>query len=571
MAQPIRGRPITRIRREAFLALLAGALAIALSVGCENQAQADPIGSAVQISSPEPAIVNGALQTPEMPRATETPVPTTEPVVEPTVEPTSAIATRVIDGGVPVSAALATMSAETPVSNPTPVPETVIFDQIQEPAFYGAGSPSVEMRIYLSDIVVRASPLVFETGNGKLRFRVIEYLKGTGPAEIVVAPDTRSRNTTWDDREALLFLTISRDREGSGTSGAQGANAAREFAFSNSHYKNPEGYTIDTLDPSWLPAEIDGIGASGASSNPSFITDSQAPGGDPEPTVSLADLRMKIAWMEGGDGILGYDRCIGVVLNYKKYNRDYEAFYGTPSTHNEWEKELVSGAGQGTLVSAYDVNGGLTYDKYWLTGQDSQLFMSLVVDDDEDPLTGHKNHLAIARPLPAGVYRFAHHVIGNEYMPCGFTPDTRLLWIVTITAPLGTVHEAFFDGVTIGSAVGVDAAHGVLKPKSFPVTEGVNTPTIQKATWEAGRAVVEFEPSLPLEGHHLELIALDGSLSLRLDFDDASETIEGVKRTFVWNVCNQPWVNGDLLMLRIRRSGENLTNVINDGPCGQSP
>ena len=474
-------------------------------------------------------------------------------------------------GITPDPGASAIQGTESVILSPIPHPTRVVLGITQEPVFYGSSSPSLEERIRNSEVIIRASPLVFETGNGKLSFRVIEYLKGTGPAEIVVAPATRSRNTTWDDREALLFLTISRDREGSGTSGAQGANAAREFAFSNSHYKNPEGYTIDTLDPSWLPAEIDGSGASGASSNPSFITDSQAPGGDPEPTVSLADLRMKIAWMEGGDGILGYDRCIGVVLNYKKYNRDYEAFYGTPSTHNEWEKELVSGAGQGTLVSAYDVNGGLTYDKYWLTGQDSQLFMSLVVDDDEDPLNGHKNHLAIARPLPAGVYRFAHHVIGNEYMPCGFTPDTRLLWIVTITAPLGTVHEAFFDGVTIGSAVGVDAANGVLKPKSFPVTEGVNTPTIQKATWEAGRAVVEFEPSLPLEGHHLELIALDGSLSLRLDFDDASETIEGVKRTFVWNVCNQPWVNGDLLMLRIRRSGENLTNVINDGPCGQSP
>ena len=409
----------------------------------------------------------------------------------------------------------------------------------------------------------------FETG--ALRFRVIEYLKGTGPAEIVVAADTRSRNTTWDDREALLFLTLSQDRGGSGTSGAQRTNAAQEFAFADSHSKNPEGYTIDTLDPAWLPAETDGSRASGASSNPSFITDSQSPGGDPEPTVSLADLRTKIAWMEGGDGILGYDHCILYVINYKTWHRDFEAHYGTPRTHKEWEKELASGASQGTLVSAYDVNGGLTYDNYWLTGQDSHLFKSLVVDDDEDPLTGHENNLVIARPLPGGVYRFTHHVISNEYMPCGFTPDNKLLLIVTVTASLGTVHEAFFDPVTIGSAVGVDEANGVLKPKSLPVTEGVNTPTIQKATWEAGRAVVEFEPSIPLEGHHLEFIALDGSLSLRLDFDDALETIEGVKRTLAWNVCNQPWVNGDLLMLRISRSGENLTNVTNDGPCGQSP
>ena len=156
---------------------------------------------------------------------------------------------------------------------------------------------------------------------------------------------------------------------------------------------------------------------------------------------------------------------------------------------------------------------------------------------------------------------------GHKFFPCDFVPENRLLWSITVVAPTDAIHEAFFDPVTIGNAVGADAASGMLKPKSFPVTEGVNTPTIKKVAWEAGRAVVEFEPSIPLAGHHVDFIALDGSLSLRLDFDDASESIEGIKRILAWDVCEQPWVNGDLLMLRISESQGELTGVTNDGPC----
>ena len=50
------------------------------------------------------------------------------------------------------------------------------------------------------------------------------------------------------------------------------------------------------------------------------------------------------------------------------------------------------------------------------------------------------------------------------------TPRTkleRLEVLVTVTAPAGTVHEAFFDPVVIGSGVGADASNGVLEPKAF--------------------------------------------------------------------------------------------------------
>ena len=442
-----------------------------------------------------------------------------------------------------------------------------ILDEIQEPPSDGAASPSVELRIHESDVIVRAS--LSSTDSGELRFRVAEYLKGTGRSEIVVMAETATRNTTWDDREAILFLILP---EGQGAAGAQGSGSTREFAFTDAHYKSPGGYTIDTLDPAWLPAEATGNGASGASGDREFITDSEVAEGGSQPTISLTDLRSKIAWIEGGQGIAGYDRCIDAVLGYKQFYRDWEAYYGRQWTPLQQTEELPSGAKKGTVIHSYDRSGGAEYSRFWLTGPDADLFKSEIVDEDKNALDGYKNVIAAARPLPNSIYRFVDHGHSHKYFPCNFAPNHhRLLWSITVVAPSDAIHEAFFDPVTIGNAVGTDAASGVLRPRVFPVTEGVNTPAIERVMWEAGRAVVEFEPSIPLARRHVDFIALDGSLALRMDFDDAAETIEGIKRILAWHVCEQPWANGDLLMLRISRSGENLANVTSDEACSQSP
>ena len=81
---------------------------------------------------------------------------------------------------------------------------------------------------------------------------------------------------------------------------------------------------------------------------------------------------------------------------------------------------------------------------------------------------------------------------------------------------------------------------------------------------------MEFQPSVSLSGHHVDFISLDGEVALRLDFDDAQETTSGTKRTFEWGVCKQPWASGDLLMLRLSKSGDTLTGVTNDTlPCAE--
>ena len=53
-------------------------------------------------------------------------------------------------------------------------------------------------------------------------------------------------------------------------------------------------------------------------------------------------------------------------------------------------------------------------------------------------------------------------------------------------APDGVVHEAFFDPVAVGTAVGADAVNGVLQPKSFTV--GGSSVALSSLKWQ-GSAV----------------------------------------------------------------------------------
>ena len=127
-------------------------------------------------------------------------------------------------------------------------------------------------------------------------------------------------------------------------------------------------------------------------------------------------------------------------------------------------------------------------------------------------------------------------------------------WTVTVTAPEGTLHEAFFDPVTVGTAVTADSANGVLKPASFTDANGASA-TIQRIAWEAGTGEsgtvkLKLSPHNGIAGHTLHFIALDGSVPLSLKVADA--TVDSANDTLSWTVSSQPWQSGDKLMLRIR-------------------
>ncbi len=426
---------------------------------------------------------------------------------------------------------------------PTPTPEPVIFSRAHSPPFYNAASPSVEKRIYDSDVVVRAalqSPM-----DGRLVFRAIEYLKGTGPTELIVNADTAGRNTGWDSREAVLFLSRPQQL-------APGASGA-EFEFTNSHYKNPEGYTIDTLDPAWLPAGA--TGTDGASNgNPDFVTDSGSVAGISYQTISLAELRSKVEWMEGGektDDSEAYDICIRKVMQYKKFHRDWEAYYGKPRPTPQTHEQITSGTGEGTVISDYGSNSGSGYDRYWLTGQDADLFRYRRTDNDEDPTNGYNEDFVTERPLPDGAYKFSLHGQSYGYTPCNFMPKdgARLsYWTISVVMPEDALHEALFDPVTVGKAVAAGGPNGVLEPAAFTDSNSASA-TIRRIAWEAGTVKLTLSPHNGISDRTVDFIALDGSVALSLAVADA--TVDAVTETLTWKVESQPWQSGDKLMLRI--------------------
>ena len=141
---------------------------------------------------------------------------------------------------------------------------------------------------------------------------------------------------------------------------------------------------------------------------------------------------------------------------------------------------------------------------------------------------------------------------------------------VTVTAPAGTVHEAFFDPVAVGAGVGADGSRGVLQPAAFTV--GDTAATIQRLIWEAQQLQLELSVAAPLANHYLDVIALDGTVALRLRLDDATTAAtDSGGQAWRWRACAAPWADGDQLMLRLHHSATALPDVTTAPGCGPPP
>ncbi len=427
--------------------------------------------------------------------------------------------------------------------------ETVIDDE-----HFGAATASLAERIFFSDVIVRAS--LVSASDGLLRFRAVEYLKGTGEAEFSVRAETAGRNTAWDGREAVLFLDLPETQGAAGTEFRFADTTTFDYGLDD---VNPdrylgdrsEGFTVDASNPVWLPAESGAQGASGnADANPSFIADYQFPDAGDQDAVTLAELRAEIAWVDGGDGVDGYDFCIRRALAWERYVRDWIAYYGSMWETPEFEQAIPSGAAEGTIIHDYGpYHHSPAYDKFWLSGSDAHLFRSLLIDDDNEASNGYNNHVVTARPLPAGEYTFNDHGQAHFSIPCDYKNTIFLEWLITVTAPTGTIHEAFFDPVTLtAGGVGANATEGALKPAAFTV--GSQSVELESLAWSGGSAVLTLDTHVSLSGHALDFLALNGSVSLSLG--GSAATASG--NTLTWTVATQPWQAGDKLMLRIRQN-----------------
>ena len=150
--------------------------------------------------------------------------------------------------------------------------------------------------------------------------------------------------------------------------------------------------------------------------------------------------------------------------------------------------------------------------------------------------------------------KFHHEALDRDLL-CNFTirriTTTWDTFDVTVTAPANSLHEAFFDPVTVGTAVKADATNGVLKPTSFTV--GGAATEITSLEWsDSNQVVLTLDPHVSLSGHvYWTSLRLDGNITLSLLADEA--TANSTAGTYTWTMSSQPWADGDKLMLRIRQ------------------
>ena len=401
-------------------------------------------------------------------------------------------------------------------------------------------------------------------------FDVQEYLKGTGKDQItgIVVDtlyefDTRlgaelvgrkidpDRNEHWDDRDAVVFLWDDSkdpriDRE-SGRYLLGYMDWGAEYNIDNIHYRP------------WLPESLNS-----SPNDRRFLLESDIDNPSAE-TVSYDELKRMVSSisqeLEGRSD--EYRECLRYHFNWQRVAGYIKESLDGEYHYKRSDEEVGSGQPKGAPVHTnwmtyyqLEFAGDPEYagkrDKYLLVGRDAQYFTAK-----------WPGYVSLARPLPAGEYRMYHAFLPNVLHICGGTiPEYemgRQELFVNVTAPAGTVHEAFFDLAQDGK--GVVAAGdtvGVLEPATFSDANGASV-TIQRIAWEAeaggvGTVKLTLSPHNSIAGHTVGFIALDGSVPLSLSVAEAQA--DATTGTLTWKVQSQPWQSGDKLMLRVSASAK---------------
>ena len=226
--------------------------------------------------------------------------------------------------------------------------------------------------------------------------------------------------------------------------------------------------------------------------------------------------------------------------DYYQYREEAHIESGLPSAA-EVAKDMKQ---YEILLDSFGPDGGLPAGQnYNLYGDDANLFVYT-----------YPGLVTLARPLPESEFSVFLNVTSLRYMPCDAEPQEekeRAELVVTVTAPTGTLHEAFFDPVDLsGSGVGATGSSGVIDPDEFTV--GSDDIEIDGLEWRSGSVVLELDDYVSLSGQTLDFIELDGSIDTSLDF--AGALVNESVGLWSWSVDSQPWEDGDLLMLRIRET-----------------
>ncbi len=470
-----------------------------------------------------------------------------------------------------------------PATIMTTAPPSPISGDLALPLY--AGDSLIEEKIIESSVVVRAAMTSFSSevvvdADSKyavaLKFdlTVSEYLKGTGPTGIVAvwvdgrSYDTNSeandakavilaeRDDQWDDREAIIFLYGVGSGFGALLDGQLQLPDHLLLALGDRHFSDDRYSLHSKTYKAWLPAATS---TSSTGDSREFLLDVPPP----TETTTLGNLKKRItgvtAELDGGDGSEAYRVCVLEKYRHIRNQRSFPEERGRPFTVWNIDPSLVSGQPAGTVLDRREAYGGYPDTKITLRleGSDSSIFdtedsASTPIDRNKDGTYDEIKYdqaVKLARPIPAGEYRFDLKELWPAYALCGFVISNE--WTVTVAAPEGVLHELFFDPVTDGNAVAADSANGVLKPETFTDANAAST-TIERIAWESGTVKLKLTPHNGIANHVVDFIALDGSASLSLNVSDA--TVDAANHTLNWAVSSQPWQNGDKMMVRIRET-----------------
>ena len=361
----------------------------------------------------------------------------------------------------------------------------------------------------------------------EITFEVVEYLMGSGGSEIKAVLYNRDgwrytraevealnenliplRTTVWDDREAIVFLR-------SGHSVVSTINDADRYFMTSFRNNGEDGYTVASRwTKAWLPDAAAADSESGTSQTEQrFLINlsSTSGAGAQGDTMTLSELKALVTRIQNELTAGGTEEHASCVRD--KYFRARYAQYRKNLVENEWgrdynlqhEKEISSGAPAGTEVyvdieaerfAEDPIPDSLDIDVLLLhSGQDADLF------DKAWP-----RNAVTGRPLPQGTYRFYWFVQGSYNALCDGVPEllkTQNEVIVTATSPQGTLHEAFFDPVTIGTGVGADSSNGVIKPAGFTV-DG-NSTSITGLKYDDSKIVLTLSTHVSLSGRRWSL------------------------------------------------------------------
>ena len=460
------------------------------------------------------------------------------------------------------------------------------------------GSATIEEVILDSDTVARVELLDSSTGterigddqghvwaaNLEFRFRVLEYLKGSGPNEIRahvseyystqaeaqagLAAVVAAHDTRWDNRQAVVFLH---------SEGGPGRYALGVVG----------GYLLSSIyEKRWLPAESTTTAAGGdgrSVTEPIFLLDvpSDSSTGDSgrrstspavpgtSATITLSAMKKLITDAEAlasTGGTADYRKCVQIAQEEARrvsYLEDQgervkiiDHNLGVSRGGSTRARAVESGQPAGAVLwrATAGARSESDYGRAWFEGKDPDIVRFEAVNfipSLESPESGflwYGATIVTTRPLPAGSYQFFYNFRSYHEEICNRmtelernTKDHRL----TIRLPRRTLHEAFFDPVDIGSAVGADTSNGVLEPNAFSL-DGATT-TISSLKWEDGAVTMTLSPTASLADYAIDFIDVNGTTTLSLTSDNASTT------PLAWTVPDKPWSDGDLLMLRIHK------------------